>query len=110
MRNLTIRKKIMAILIVGSALFLVLGFYNNLTIRKLNGLAASQGVSFDKSTAVRNMEIANLKLNLLAMDIIVDRMDGFISDERKEEMADILNGYEKKQKADSADNNRRRNT
>lgn len=98
MRNLTIRKKIMAILIVGSALFLILGFYNNLTIRKLNGLAASQGVSFDKSTAARNMEMANLKLNLLAMDIIVDRMDGFISDERKEEMTDILNGYEQNKK------------
>ncbi|QAR32970.1 methyl-accepting chemotaxis protein [Geovibrio thiophilus] len=99
MRNLTIRKKIMAILIVGSVLFLVLGFYNNLTIRKLNGLASEQGISFDKSTAVRNLEMANLKLNLVAMDMIVDRIDGFVDEERKQELADILNDYQTGKKA-----------
>lgn len=93
MKNLTIRKKIMAILIIGSVLFLVLGFYNNLTIRKLNTLTLDQRASFDKSTALRNMEMTNLKLNLLAMDIIVDRLDGFVDEERLRELKGVLADY-----------------
>jgi len=93
MKNLTIRKKIMAILIIGSVLFLVLGFYNNLTIRKLNTLTSNQRASFDKSTALRNLEKTNLKLNLLAMDIIVDRLDGLVDEERLRELKGVLADY-----------------
>jgi methyl-accepting chemotaxis protein len=89
MLKFDIRKKILSIFIVGSVLFLILGISGIFATMKLSKLSATQSGYFNEAITAENLHKLNIMLNLVAMDIIVDKNDGVISDERLQEIENI---------------------
>lgn len=91
--NVSIRKKIALILVVSAIGFILLGLIAFFKINRLLDASHQQAERFEQIILAKELEQLNTSITLLAMDIIIDRKEGKISDERLGELDAIYEEF-----------------
>ena len=82
LKTLSIKAKVFLLVVIPSVLFLFYVVYNNMEIKNLNETAHEQTLRFEQIGIAKDLNQLATDITLMAMDIIIDKEERKISDER----------------------------